>query len=317
MLCGGFFPPHKENLRVMDKIKLIIDTDIGADVDDAIAIYAATFYKQVELLGITTVFKNVEERGRIAKKLLNLCGFNHIPVFTGSGDRLELQTDKTSHTLMYDKQLENSEYEPQTGGTDFIIECAKKYGKELTILAIGPLTNIALCIKKAPDAMNGVGKIVVMGGAFFQAKPEWNVFCDPLAADVVVKSQLPLYFVGLDVTAKTKLPFHLQEELLSHAKENSALGYVAQLAEKWVDARNCGITLHDLLAFYALVKPDFIHFIKQRIAVETKGEHTLGVTFNYSQTSWYSKDKGNEIYVADCVDEDASVEELFSVSVRV
>lgn len=301
----------------MDEIKLIIDTDIGADVDDAIAIYAATFYKQVQLLGITTVFKNVEERGRIAKKLLNLCGFNHIPVFTGSGDTLTQEKDKASHTLMYDKQLDDENYAPKTGGVDFIIECAKKYGKKLAILAIGPLTNIALCIKKAPDIMQGIGKLVVMGGAFFKAKPEWNVFCDAFSADVVVKSQLPVCFVGLDVTTKTKLPYDRQEELLSHAQENSALGYVAELAEKWVDARNVGITLHDLLAFYVLVKPDFVHFIKQRIAVETKGEHTIGMTFNYSLTGWYSKDKGSEIYVADCVDEDAVIEELFNTAVRV
>ena len=293
------------------KIKLLIDTDMGADVDDSLAIFAATKYSEVELVGITTVFGNVCERGSLVKKLLSLCNVN-IPVYTGSCDTLEKPRSKDANTMFYEDDLKNIEYQPSHGGVDFILECAQKYGEELVVLAIGPLTNVALAIRKAPEIMKKVGKIVLMGGTFFSATPEWNIFCDPVAAEVVFGSGLNVYCLGTDVTRKTKLPFNLQEKVVSYLGENSARGFVAKHAKIWLDKRQVGITLHDPLAFYAIIHPEWLHFKKQRIAVECVGKAAYGMTVNCSLSNLYSKEKGNEIFVADYVDENAVMQEMIS-----
>lgn len=293
------------------KNKILIDTDMGADVDDSLAIYASTKYDQVQLVGITTVFGNVCERARLVKKLLSLCNVE-VPVHTGSCDTLEKIKDKNAHTMFYEDDLQSSEYEANGGGVDFIIECAQKYGEELTVLAIGPLTNVALAIQKAPDVMKKVGKIVLMGGTFFSATPEWNIFCDPLAAEIVFGSGLNVYCLGTDVTRKTKLPFNLQEKVVSYLGEEGARGFVAKHAKIWLDKRQVGITLHDPLAFYAIIHPEWLHFKKQRIAVECKGSAAYGMTVNCSLSNLYSKEKGNEVFVADYVDENAVMEEMIA-----
>ena len=299
----------------MQKVKLLIDTDMGADVDDSLTLYAATKYPEVELVGVTTVFGNVTERGRLAKKLFSLCGVS-VPVYCGSADALEKKKDANAKTMLFEEDLLNPAYTPKDGGVEFILESVEKYGEELTILAIGPLTNVALAIEKAPKTMAKVGKIVLMGGTFFAPTPEWNIFCDPLAAEKVFGSGLNVYCVGTDVTHKTRLPYNLQEEILSYAETDGARGWVAKHAKIWMDTRKFAITLHDPLAFYAILHPEWLHFKKQRIAVEYTGTAAYGMTVNCSLTTLYPKQKGNEIFVADYVDEKAVIEELMNRLIR-
>lgn len=299
----------------MQKVKLLIDTDMGADVDDSLTLYAAVEYPEIELIGVTTVFGNVVERGRLAKKLFALAGVS-VPVYCGSVNTIEKQKDGNAKTMFFEEDLLNPAYEPKQGGVDFILDSVQKYGEELTILAIGPLTNIALAIQKAPEIMAKVRKIMLMGGTFFAPTPEWNIFCDPRAAETVFASGLNVYCVGTDVTWKTRLPFALQEEVLSKAGEDGVKGYVAKHAKIWMDARKFGITLHDPLALYAIIRPEWIHFKKQRIAVECTGTAAYGMTVNCSLTSLYPKQKGNEIFVADYVDEQAVIEELMNRLIR-
>ena len=126
----------------MEKIKLLIDTDMGADVDDSLAVYAASKYSEVEIVGITTVFGNVRERACLVNKLLDYCNLS-IPVYCGSCNTLEKTRSEDAHTMFYEGDLENFAHSIKDGGVDFIIDCARKYAEDFVILAIGPLTNIA------------------------------------------------------------------------------------------------------------------------------------------------------------------------------
>lgn len=296
----------------MKKIKLLIDTDMGADVDDSLALYVATKYSEVEIVGITTVFGNVKERACLVNKLLDYCGLS-IPVYCGSCNTLEKTRSEDAHTMFYEEDLKKFSSSIKDGGIDFIIDCARKYAEDLVILAIGPLTNVALAIQKEPQIMAKVGKIVLMGGTFYSPTPEWNIFCDPKSAEIVFGLGSKVYCVGTDVTRKTKLPFNHQEKVASYLNEDSARGFIAKHAKIWLDTRPVGITLHDPLAFYTIIRPEWIHFKKQRVAVESKGEAAYGMTINCSLSNLYSKQKGNEIFVADYVDECAVIDELMSV----
>ncbi|HHW90355.1 MAG TPA: nucleoside hydrolase, partial [Clostridiales bacterium] len=165
----------------MKKIKLLIDTDMGADIDDALAISLAAISDNVEIVGITTVFKNTNERARLVKKLLSYAQID-VPVYAGVKDAINRELDGVSRCMMYEKDLDDPKYAPindfeksnGTLGIQFIIDSAQKYGQDLTILAIGPLSNIARAIQKAPQVMRKIGKIVLMGGAYFAPRPEWN-----------------------------------------------------------------------------------------------------------------------------------------------
>lgn len=136
-----------------EKLKVLIDMDIGDDIDDAFALLFA-MDMNIEIVGITTVFRNTIERARITKKLLSLYGngYERVPVYAGYGKPLSGDADEISHLCQWTDDLYDGIYAPDSespeAATDFIIECCEKYGEELTVIAIGPFTNIAKVIEK-------------------------------------------------------------------------------------------------------------------------------------------------------------------------
>lgn len=291
----------------MKKQKLWIDTDIGADVDDAIALSLAVHSPQIELIGVTTVYKNTEERARVTKKLFSYSETD-VPVIAGSAHALLAKEKPFAHCLMYGTELEDARFTPDNRAGDAfsgeeavnaILRAVEQYGSELVLLAIGPMTNVARAIQKAPSVMAQIGKIVIMGGSHFALEqPEWNIYCDPEAAKIVYEAGLPLWCVGVDVTRRTKLPQDVLDAILN-LHEDSERGYLADFVRAWVNKRHVGVTLHDPLALYAILVPEWLIFQKQRIFVETKGEVTRGFTVNMDLSGRYSpKEKGKEVYVA-------------------
>lgn len=216
--------------------KVLLDTDIGDDIDDAFALAMLSRLEGAETVGITTVFRNTADRAQQVQKLLEIFG-KDIPVY--AGEKLPYKEEihpfasdtqekpETQHICQWDKDYEK--YPVKEGAVDFIIECAKKYGKDLTIIPIGPLTNIARAIEKAPEIMKGIGKIVQMGGWFTNYAPEWNILCDPEAADIVWSSGIDVYAVGLDVTLQCALDATLLDDF-----RKSELPHNKQLVE-WLD----------------------------------------------------------------------------------
>ena len=267
----------------MKKIKLLIDTDIGDEIDDAMALYFA-MKEGFELVGITTVFKNTDERARITKRLLKLYGngYESVPVYAGHGTPIAEKECEYPHTCHFHEALASDEYAPdgdEVAAIDFIIDACERYGEELAIVAIGPFTNIARAIEKNPEALNKAGKVVIMGGAYYRQYADWNVMCDVEAADIMFKGLKNLECVGADVTHQTLLCREEHEAMLNCKNDDAALE-IAELIRLWsVVNPDRYPTLHDPLAVYYAVHPEVCEVEAQRIAVLTDG-YARGLTLN-------------------------------------
>lgn len=140
-----------------------------------------------EIIGVTTVFRSTIQRARMTKKLLRLygCGYEKTPVFAGYGTPFMEKPQEYGCVPHYIPDAEI--YQPDSvrpeDAMDFIIQSCRRYGKELTVAAIEPFTNMARVIEKDPEALNLCKNVCIMGGAFFKQYADWNVMCDVEAAD--------------------------------------------------------------------------------------------------------------------------------------
>ncbi len=267
----------------MGKKKIIIDTDIGDEIDDALALYFA-MKQGLDIVGVTTVFKNTDERARITKRLLKLYGngYETVPVFAGHGTPIAQEREEYGHTCHYHELLSSDEYAPDGDAdvaVDFIIDCCERYGEELVIVAIGPFTNIARAIEHNAAAVNKAGKVVIMGGAYYRQYADWNVMCDVEAADMMFRSLDNLECMGADVTHRLLLS-QSEHQTLIDCKNDAAAVEIAELIRLWsiVNPDRCP-TLHDPLAVYYAVCPEVCEVEEQRIAVITEG-YARGLTLN-------------------------------------
>lgn len=267
----------------MEKIKILIDTDIGDEIDDALAIYLAMRH-EMEIVGITTVYRNTRERAAISKFLLKKYGngYENVPVFAGHGTPIAEAEQEYPHTCHYFDELERDEYAPDGEGdaaVDFIIDQCKKHGKELVIVAIGPFTNIARVIEKDADALSLAKKVVIMGGAYFKQYADWNVMCDVEAAKTMFESLPNLECIGADVTHRLPLS-KVQVDALCACECDGAAREIARLVRLWREAVPDRLpALHDPLAIYYAMHPDICEMTKQRIAVLESGVGR-GLTLN-------------------------------------
>ena len=203
----------------MAKRKMILDLDTG--VDDALAIAYALADPEVDLIGIVSSYGNnlLDVCAENSLKLLELLGHTDIPVFKGLPhscttdhfDVMQVSKDIHGDNGIGDVELPTpSRALEEQSGVDFYIEAAHKYGKDLIIIPTGPMTNLAAALKKDPEIADLIGNVTFMGGALtvegnVTPVAEANINQDPKAADEVMKSNLPLTMVGLDVTLRTLL----------------------------------------------------------------------------------------------------------------
>lgn len=280
------------------RLKVIIDTDIGDDIDDAFALLFA-MKLGFDIVGITTVFGNTEQRARITKKLLKLYGngYENVPVFAGCATPLASEK-KDFPTLLcqYTPDIDAEDYKPDSSdendAIDFIIDSCKKYGKELTVIAIGPFTNIARVIEKDPDALGLAKEVVIMGGAFYKQYSDWNVICDVEAADVMFRNLHGIKCLGADVTHKLVIDASDDRRILE-ANGNEAVKYVSDIYSKWKAAsgKSSGI-LHDPLAIYYAQNNAVCECESAPVAVITDG-YSRGFTLNVKA---YTKAAFNSAY---------------------
>ena len=267
----------------MDKVKLLIDTDIGDEIDDALALYLA-MRQGYDIVGITTVFQNTCERASIAKRLLQMYGegYGSVPVFAGCGTPVAEAEREYSHTCHYFDELEREEYLPDgkdDAAVNFIIDACKKYKNELLIVAIGPFTNIARAIEKDARAIGSAKKVIIMGGAYYKQYADWNVMCDVEAARVMFESLENLECIGADVTHR--LP--LSEEQIGKicaCERDGAAREIARLMRLWREAVPDRLpALHDPLAIRYAACPEICKMAEQRITVISDGA-CRGLTLN-------------------------------------
>ncbi|GLT94674.1 hypothetical protein SLE2022_124030 [Rubroshorea leprosula] len=272
--------------------KLIIDTDPG--IDDSMAILMAFQTPEVEIIGLTTIFGNVttEDATRNALLLCEIAGCPDVPVAEGSPEPLKGGRPRVADFVHGSDGLGNiflptpKAKKSEKSASEFLVEKVSEYPGEVSILALGPLTNLALAIKRDSSFASKVKKIVVLGGSFFalgnvNPAAEANIYGDPEAADVVFTSGADIVVVGINITTQVKMT---DDDLLqlkqSEGKHGQLLSNMCKFYRDWhVNSDGVyGIFLHDPVSFVALVRPDLFTYKKGVVRVETQGicvGHTL------------------------------------------
>jgi purine nucleosidase len=277
----------------MTRRKIIIDTDPGED--DAVAILLALASPELEVLGVCAVHGNVPlaRTQDNARALVALGGAQHsVPVFAGCS-RPILAPAQTAEEVHGVTGLEGWTPGPARAplqkqhAVDFIIEAVRSHEeKSITICCIGPMTNLALAMVKAPDIIPRLGGVVAMGGAFFAggnstAVAEWNMLVDPHAAEVVFTSGVDLVLMPLDVTHKA---LTTAERLEAFAAVPAPIGPpVAAMLKAYgrYDMKKYGIPggpLHDPSTIAYLLEPGLYSGKRVHVSVEHRSESTMGMT---------------------------------------
>ena len=272
--------------------KLIIDTDPG--IDDTMAILMAFQSPQLEILGFTTIFGNVttEDATRNALLLCEIAGHPGLPVAEGSHEPLKGGRPCVADFIHGSDGLGNLHLPPpktkkiEKNSAEFLVDTVSEYPGEVSILALGPLTNLALAVKKDSSFAKKVKRVVVLGGSFFalgnvNPAAEANIYGDPEAADVVFTSGANITVVGINITTQVKFT---DDDLLqlrqSKGKHTQLICDACKFYRDWhVESDGVhGIFLHDPVSFVALVRPDLFTYKKGVVRVETQGictGHTL------------------------------------------
>lgn len=269
-----------------DKTKIIIDTDIGDDIDDALAIGLALNSPEVELLGVTTVFKNTKARARLARLLLDTAGRPDIPVFAGCGQPLNNPVDETEEFPQYLDKARAVKMDFSRSAVDYLIEQGRLHAGDLTVITIGAMTNLAVALKAAPELKNQISRVISMGGCFYSHFNEWNILCDPEAVDIVLRSGMKVLMVGLDVTTRCTVPAADFEEALLRTDRPLNL-LLRELVMAWHGQTGVAPVLHDPLAVYAVYADEkVLAHRREQVAVELAGKLTRGMTFNFTGGEW-------------------------------
>lgn len=274
------------------KEKVIIDTDPG--IDDSLTILMAFQTPEIEVIGLTTVFGNcnTEDATRNALLLCEIAGCPGVPVAEGNHEPLKGGKPRVCDFVHGSDGMGNLFLPPPLGqkveksAPEFLVDRVSKYPGEISILALGPLTNLALAIKRDSSFASKVKKVVILGGAFFAAgnvnpAAEANIYGDPEAADIVFTCGAEIVVVGINITTQvTFTDADLSELRNSKGKHSQFLCDMTKFYRDWhVKSDGVhGIFLHDPVCFAALLRPDLFSFRKGVVRVETQGicvGHTL------------------------------------------
>ena len=264
--------------------KIILDTDIGDDIDDALALAFAIMSGKFELLGVTTVFRNAEQRAELACCVLDALGNTDIPVYAGIGKTLLQsipewkQVAATHRPQQMDvlKRQEPSVKPRPESAVDFIIETVMASDGDIALVPIGPFTNIAAAFTLEPRLAQKT-QICMMGGVTDRVRAEWNALCDPEATRIVFGTGVPITMVGLDVTTKCVMSY---EQVSAIGAVNRPINRICyELIHLWGgNTPEPQPTLHDPLALATLLDPSLCETRDMRIEVETSADHLRGAT---------------------------------------
>lgn len=296
----------------MDTIPVLLDTDIGSDIDDAVALAYLLKQPQCELLGITTVTGEPARRASLADAVCQAAGRTDIPIHVGTEPPLLVPQHQphAPHTEALTERWPHRTFGKESTAIEFLRKTIRSRPGEITLLAIGPLTNIALLFALDPEIPSLLKQVVLMGGRFYSHSKEgqvleWNILCDPHAAAMVFSAPVPrLVAVGLDVTEQCTLPAEECRERFSAA--GGPLAPVAAMAEVWF-RHAPRITFHDPLSAALIFDKSLCTMKPSCIAVELESWRALGQTLH----RFNSETKPHQI--AATVDASAFFAHYFSV----
>lgn len=255
----------------MQTVKMLLDTDIGGDIDDALALALALNSPEIELLAVTTVNTDPALRARIAAKMLRAWGRDDIPVAPG-------QCDMFDGSPTYDKDINQAvvltpdDPRPTGDGVRLIIDTIRSHPGEVVLTPIGPLTNIAVAFDRAPDLAEKVQRLVMMAGTLHtERQVEYNILCDPAAAAYVMDLPVEKTMVPLDVTLRCRYRQERHAGLQEAGAGSTQL--IWELIRAWQKGRDTvEPTLHDPLAVAVTFAPDLVRLEPMNLKLATADE---------------------------------------------
>jgi len=269
--------------------RVIIDTDPG--IDDAMAILLALDSPELKVDALTVVPGNVEAWQGLenASKIVSLAGRCDVPVAAGAQHPLnqKLITAQFWHgkngLAGVELPASKCKADPRFG-PDLIIELVHKYPHEITLIPVGPLTNIALAVSKDPSIVSLVKDIVIMGGSIsggnVDGAAEANIYGDPEAAAIVFNAGWMVTMIGSDVGERTLITRNHLAQL--QAIEGRESAFIFKLADFYVTRSEksgyAGAAMYDPLAVATVIDPSLVTLKPMHVDVETKGEFTRGET---------------------------------------
>jgi inosine-uridine nucleoside N-ribohydrolase len=275
--------------------KILLDTDIGSDIDDAVCLAYLLAQPACELLGITTVSGEPEKRAMLASAQCKIAG-KEVPIHPGAADPLLIaqKQPQAPQAAALTNWTHDTRF-PRGEAVEFLRRTIRAHPGEITLLTIGPLTNIALLFAVDPEIPALLKQLVMMCGIFASSegnhKPlEWNALLDPHATAMVYRARPPLHrSIGLDVTLQVNLP----KEQVRQKFQTKLLQPVLDFAEVWFERRD-HITFHDPLAAATIFDERICQFVNGKVEVELQDEGLHGRTY------WqpYAGDAHHEVALA-------------------
>jgi len=254
-------------------IPVLLDTDIGTDIDDAFALALVMRSPELELLGVTTVSGNTEARARLAAKLLWESGFQFVPVAAGKRGKPLPQEQSRWADGFESPQIQ------QESAVDLLKDEIEQRPGKITLVAIGPLTNVAALLAREPETAHKLKRIVLMGGSIAHGygqrlapAAEYNIASDPQAAQAVFASGIPILMVPLDVTAMLELGPGGCHRVFAHLTNvTNSLTILYHLWDKPTPI------LFDPMAVALLIDPSLCETKPLAVRVDSKGFTRVGV----------------------------------------
>ncbi len=247
---------------------VLIDTDIGDDIDDALALALVLRSPEIALLGVTTVFGDTRLRAELALHLLHTFGQTAIPVAAGVGAPLLYRHPPSGvpQASVLNEQTACGTISALSG-PELIVQTALAHHQQLILLCLGPLTNIATALKLEPRLFMAIRRIIMIGGSSSYPFPEWNVRSDARAAQIVLASGIPITMIGWNVTTRCQLRDNDIKQLQQNGTPQAQL--LSQLLSIWQEHHPHWHPalpyIHDALAVTALCRPELFQY--QDIAV--------------------------------------------------
>jgi inosine-uridine nucleoside N-ribohydrolase len=254
---------------------VILDTDIGDDIDDAFALGLILTSPELKLLGVTTAFGDTELRARLAERYLAAAGRGDVPVLAGV---------KTEAKNVFSQRV-YAERGPQAAhgdAVDFLLRKAKEQPGEITLIAIGALTNVKAAIARDPDGFRRLKRVVLMGGSVDRgydgdkgerrpADAEWNFVCDPAGAQALLASGVPVFVMPLDST-QIRLPAAEAKRIYAHG--SAVTDQITLLYHQWATQFAADLpnpTLYDPVAVTYAFRPELCPAEPMRLEIDAKG----------------------------------------------
>jgi purine nucleosidase len=308
VLIGGIACVRAQQVTAPQLV--IIDTDIGDDIDDAYAVALALKSPELKILGVTTTFGDTEMRARLLDRYLKAVGRSDIPVNAGPS----LLTDTRKNHVWQKRKMPpgmtqagyalHSPARKFGDGAEFILREAREHPGEITLIGIGPLFTVQAAIERDPAAFRKLKRAVIMGGSIERGygmnaqgkpnlpQPEWNILCNPAGARALLASGVPVFMMPLD---STQVPLDAKNRETLSAHRSPLIEQLTLLYREWVlgtPSHSLTPTLFDPVAVTFTFRPDLCPVRPMHIDVSDEGLTTQGTGTPNAQVCLQSDEKG-------------------------